>query len=89
MDTPTAPPAERAPWPSHCARPEEILEWLNKLQAKDGLTGRCLLGMRWLVLAELDRTVPEPAPRAVPAFTPNLFGTPLAPDAGLKKKDAR
>ena len=73
----SSPAAERAPWPSHFARPQEILEWLNKLQAKDGLTAKCLLGMRWLVLAELDRTAPEAPPKSVPAFTPNLFGTPL------------
>ena len=72
-------PTGAAPWPSHFAQPQEILEWLNKLQAKDGLTAKCLLGMRWLVLAELDRTAPEREPKAPvpPPFTPNLFGTPL------------
>ncbi|MDB5268031.1 MAG: hypothetical protein JWP58_1071 [Hymenobacter sp.] len=78
MDQTTPPlPTDRAAWPSHCARPEEILKWLNTLTSRDGLTAKCLLGMRWLVLAELERSVPEPEPKALPAFTPNLFGTPL------------
>ena len=75
-------PTGFAPWPSHFAAPQEILDWLNKLQAKDGLTAKCLLGMRWLVLAELERSVPEPK-QSLPAFThaePNLFSQKL-PDA--------
>lgn len=69
-------PAERPEWPRHCAGPSEILEWLNKLKATDGLTTRALLGMRWLVMAELDRTAPEPAEKSSAGFThaePNLF----------------
>ena len=55
------PPPGPSPWPSQFAKPAEILAWLNTLQARDGLTPGCLLGLRWLVLAELDRTTPEQA----------------------------
>jgi len=51
----------KAPWPSQFAKPTEILAWLNTLKTRDGLSVRCLLGMRWLVLAELERSAPEEA----------------------------
>lgn len=85
---PPSPPVGPAPWPRQFATPQEILEWLNKLTARDGLTVKCLLGMRWLVMAELDRSAPEREPKVLPAFTPNLFGTPLAPGDGTKTKPA-
>ncbi|WP_210521599.1 hypothetical protein [Hymenobacter terricola] len=72
---PTSP--DRAPWPKNFATAQEVLTWLNSLKARDQLTGRCLLTMRWLVLDELERSAPEPPPKAVPAFTPNLFTQPL------------
>ena len=80
METPATMPPEQPPWPSQFASPQQILDWLNKLQAKDGLTAKCLLGMRWLVLAELERTAPEGEQKRPPAFThaePTLFTQPL------------
>ncbi len=50
-------------WPKLFTPPGELVGWLDdqsRQHQKDPVTTRHLLTIRWLVLAELDRTAPEP-----------------------------
>ncbi|GAB2954635.1 hypothetical protein GCM10027048_20150 [Hymenobacter coalescens] len=70
-----APPAPAATWPRRFPSPVELLAWLDdqaREHGRDWEEYRFLLAFRWLVLAELDRTAPEPAAKAP-------FDTPIAP----------
>lgn len=65
MGTQTVPAA--APWPSMLPAPIQLLGWLdeqNRVHRGDEDTLRLLRGLRWLVLAEVDRTAPEPPPKS-------------------------
>jgi hypothetical protein len=58
---------ELPPWPHLFTPPAELRGWLDDqaLQhQKDPVLQRHLRTIRWLVLAELDRTAPEPPPKA-------------------------
>lgn len=46
-------------WPGLFATPSEVLAWLNQQRPASRDAYRCVLAVRWLVLAELDRSVPE------------------------------
>lgn len=53
--------AELPVWPSFFTPPAELLGWLEeqrRLHQRDPAMCRHLLALRWLVLAELDRTAP-------------------------------
>jgi hypothetical protein len=52
--------AEHAPWPKLLTPPAALLDWLHEQKNKDPVEARHFLTMRWLVLAELARTAPEP-----------------------------
>lgn len=50
-------------WPALFTAPHDLVGWLDdqaRLHQKDPAVYRHLLTLRWLVLAELDRTSPEP-----------------------------
>lgn len=60
-------PPELPPWPRLFTPPAALLGWLDeqrRLLQGDPVACRHLLTLRWLVLAELDRTAPEPGPKA-------------------------
>lgn len=61
-----------APWPGYLTPPGELWAWLQqealRRQKEGEPTWRHLATLRWLVLAELDRTAPEPP--AKPDFLP-------------------
>lgn len=61
----SAAPATVANWPSCIPAPLDLLSWLDGQvrSSKDGAELRILAGFRWLVLAEIDRTAPEPPPK--------------------------
>jgi hypothetical protein len=53
--------AELPAWPALFTPPAELLGWLEeqrRLHQRDPAMCRHLLTLRWLVLAELDRTAP-------------------------------
>jgi hypothetical protein len=53
--------AELPAWPTLFTPPAELLGWLEeqrRLHQRDPAMRRHLLTLRWLVLAELDRTAP-------------------------------
>lgn len=53
-------------WPALFTPPADLLGWLDeqrRLHQRDEVTCRHLLTLRWLVLAELDRTAPDPPPK--------------------------
>lgn len=60
---------ESAPWPRIMAAPAEVLRWLDKQRPLDAAGKKCVLTLRWLVHAELDRSVPDPPP-SITHFTP-------------------
>lgn len=54
--------AELPAWPALFTPPAELLGWLEeqrRLHQRDPAMCRHLLTLRWLVLAELDRTAPN------------------------------
>jgi hypothetical protein len=54
-------------WPQLFTRPAELIGWLDdqsRQYQKDPVVRRHLLTIRWLVLAELDRTAPELPPKS-------------------------
>lgn len=58
---------ELPPWPQLFTRPADLIGWLDdqsRQHQQDPVVRRHLLTIRWLVLAELDRTAPEPPPKA-------------------------
>ena len=68
-------PDPPAPWPAALLPAGQVLAWLNAHHAHLGaLLGgqRATTTLRWLVLAELDRSAPErlPKPADMPDFTP-------------------
>jgi len=70
--------AEPAPWPKMMLPPRETLEWLNRQRPADKEGQKAVFTLRWLVHAELGRTVPDPAPTAdFTAEDRNAFGKPL------------
>lgn len=63
--------AELPPWPHLFTPPADLIGWLDdqaRQHQKDPALRRHLLTLRWLVLAELDRTAPAPPPQ--PDFPP-------------------
>lgn len=61
--------AELPAWPATFTPPAALLGWLDELSRQRHVgpeAKRHLLTLRWLVLAELDRTAPEPPPKPVP-----------------------
>jgi hypothetical protein len=63
--------SESAPWPAFLTPPRELHGWLLqealRRQKEGEPVSRHLATLRWLVLAELDRSVPEPS--AKPEFS--------------------
>lgn len=55
-----------APWPALLPAPLQLLGWLDeqtRAHRTNADTLRLLGGLRWLVLAEVDRTAPDPPPK--------------------------
>jgi hypothetical protein len=54
--------SELPTWPALFTPPAELLGWLDeqsRLHQRDPVRRKHLLTLRWLLLAELDRTAPE------------------------------
>ena len=65
------PPLDPAPWPRLLTPPEELLAWLSRDRQRltnngDARLARHVNTLRWLVLAELGRSVPEARERGPP-----------------------
>ncbi len=58
-------------WPSRMAAPADVLQWLNRQRPADEQGKKCLVALRWLVHAEIDRCAPEPPPKSITHFTPD------------------
>ena len=76
FDPTPAAPAAPAPWPAMFAPAGEVLAWLNRQRPAAASEKRLLLTLRWLVFAELERTAPEPVPRAITEFVPDAADKP-------------
>lgn len=51
--------------------PKDLLEWLNTQRPLDNAGKKRVLTLRWLVFGEIERTSPDPPPRAITHFTPD------------------
>ena len=81
-DVSPLPPLDPAPWPRLLTPPRELLAWLSQDYQRltnngDAGLARHVRALRWLVLAELDRTAPEPSGRGPPAAAGRVSTRPV------------